>query len=51
MRRLKHWWHLMRAGYRAVPAIISYVVLVVGGSVALAFTWGASMYSGGLSSC
>lgn len=30
----------MRAGYRAVPAIISYVALVVGGSIALTFTWG-----------
>jgi len=30
----------MGAGYRAVPAIISYVVIVVGGSIALTFAWG-----------
>jgi hypothetical protein len=30
----------MRAGYRTVPAIVSYVTLIVGGSVALTFPWG-----------
>jgi hypothetical protein len=40
VQRIRHWWRLLRAGYRAVPAIISYVVLIVGGSLGLAFAWG-----------
>jgi hypothetical protein len=40
MQRIKHWSRLLWVGCRAVPAIISYITLVVGGSVALTFTWG-----------
>lgn len=40
VQRIKHWRRLLRSGYRAVPALISYVVLIVGGSAALGFAWG-----------
>lgn len=40
MRPIRYWGRVMRAGYRTVPAIVSYITLIVGGSVALAFPWG-----------
>jgi len=40
MQRIRHWWHVVSAGYRAPPAIASVIILFVGGSVLLFFHWG-----------
>jgi hypothetical protein len=40
MPRFRHWWRVIRAGFWTVPTVVSYVILIVGGSVALTFTWG-----------
>lgn len=37
---MKHWGCLFRRGYSTTPAIVSYITLVVGGSVVLAVGWG-----------
>jgi Ca2+/Na+ antiporter len=39
MRRIKHWGRVIHAGFWTLPAIVSYIILIVGGSVALTFSW------------
>jgi cell division protein FtsL len=38
--RIEHWRRVMRAGYRTIPAILTYITLAVGGSIAAVFPWG-----------